>query len=157
MPSLVGSEMCIRDRSKLYTLDQFIQVRKKRLCATQMFLIDAVNQLPSILTEDIISIIKEVGNIYEQEVTCIRDLTRYMEKKDLQFPNSYIYYLILNNKVEQGLKNETIKQYYNLVYEKLDQERSLINPKLQGNIKQMCEVANSIIKQYYKFDITKYQ
>lgn len=149
-------QMWEQSKAKKFSFDQFTQSRKKRLCATQMFLIDAVSQLPTNINQELISNIKDIGNIYEQEVTYIRDLVRYLEKKDLHHPNSYIYYLVINDRLEAGLENQTIRDYYNMVHATIEEKKAHIIPKLQGNIKDMCQCANATITQYYKFDISKF-
>lgn len=55
-------------------------LRKKRLCATMMLLCDCINLKDNEVTPDLINVLRELGGIYEIEITCVHDLKRWNPK-----------------------------------------------------------------------------
>lgn len=79
--------------------EQFFEFRKKRLCATMMLLCDCLNLKENEISTEQIDTFKQLGNIYEIEITFAHDLKRWDPMNVLRDMNAYTYWLKFQQKL----------------------------------------------------------
>lgn len=137
MKNVLHSNVRAKQASDL-SFDEFFDFRKKQMCSTLMFLCDLLGETK--INLEIITQLKEVGQVLEMMSTAFRDLNKY-KKNEITMPNSYLYWAKYFDEDEKKSQDA----YFNYIQTRIESRFEGMN-KYQ---KKIIKVARKFLESYY--------
>lgn len=115
-----------------------------------MLLCDCVNLNTSLLTPNMMNVIRQLGSIYEIEITMARDLQRW--QPSLKELNLYTYWLLKNSIFSQGTTQIHQQSFIKHIKAMLLKKQLHLQPLLDEKLRTLCEITSEVIRTFYNFN-----
>lgn len=135
-----------QDKNK-FNFESFLNCRRKRLCATMMLYCDSLMLKPSQLTEETLDKLRLIGEIYEIEVTLVRDLKKWTASAvDV---NLYSYWLLIGGDFMKGEHAEMKQKFAREVLAIANVKKGAAFKGLDKHLLEQYRVIRNVIRNHY--------